>query len=401
MVKAVAVIGAGFGDEGKGLMTDYHAYAIQHELHEDCVVVRYNGGAQAGHTVMTPGGQRHIFHHFGSGTFCGAPTHLSRFFISNPYMFLNEYKELGTDVRITVDPDSLITTPWDMAYNQLIELKRKSYKHGSCGVGINSTVDRCNTKYATTVRTLLKDNIVEKYRSIRDNYYIPLLESEGIKLLQMPLSMSVVFTAERLLEKAANEFYKFIDKIECVSDKNLNPQNVVFEGAQGLLLDEDSKYFPNVTRSKTGLPNILKLCKSFGISDLDICYVTRCYKTRHGAGHLPFELKGLMFPGAIDGTNETNTWQGNFRHGLLDLDELMEAINNDISNVDDSVKTYSSIAVTCMDQVEDNDAVLYVCDNKINLVKDKFEILKKLNDEFDTIYYSEGPTRIHVKKENI
>lgn len=79
MGSAIAVIGAGFGDEGKGLMTDYCCQRPKYTT-----VVRFNGGAQAGHTVVTPDGRRHVFSHFGSGTLRGAATFLSRFFICNP-----------------------------------------------------------------------------------------------------------------------------------------------------------------------------------------------------------------------------------------------------------------------------------------------------------------------------
>ena len=74
------VVGANFGDEGKGLMTDY--FCRQSALRgEKCLVVLHNGGAQRGHTVVTPEEHRHVFHHFGSGTFAGADTYLSGDFI--------------------------------------------------------------------------------------------------------------------------------------------------------------------------------------------------------------------------------------------------------------------------------------------------------------------------------
>ena len=72
------VIGANFGDEGKGLMTDYFSQK------PNSIVVCSNGGAQRGHTVTTSDGIRHVFHHFGSGTFNHASTYLSEDFIVNP-----------------------------------------------------------------------------------------------------------------------------------------------------------------------------------------------------------------------------------------------------------------------------------------------------------------------------
>ena len=82
------VIGANWGDEGKGLMTDYFSQK------PNSIVICSNGGAQRGHTVVTPNKVRHVFHHFGSGTFNLADTYLSEDFICNPIIFRQEYNEL-------------------------------------------------------------------------------------------------------------------------------------------------------------------------------------------------------------------------------------------------------------------------------------------------------------------
>ena len=114
------VIGAAFGDEGKGLIT--HLMASQYG--RDAVVVRFNGGAQAGHTVVTNDSQRHVFRHFGSGSFVGAMTFLSRYFVSNPILFLEEIEALsllGIKPTVYIDPASPITTPYDMMINQIVE----------------------------------------------------------------------------------------------------------------------------------------------------------------------------------------------------------------------------------------------------------------------------------------
>lgn len=129
------VIGANYGDEGKGLVTDFLS-------NSETLVVRFNGGAQAGHTVVTPEGQRHVFHHIGSGALRGAATLLSRFFIVNPFIFLKEVKELGFEPTVSIDPRASVTTPYDMLLNQAVERKRGEERHGSCGLGINETVTR-------------------------------------------------------------------------------------------------------------------------------------------------------------------------------------------------------------------------------------------------------------------
>ena len=111
----------------------------------DGIVVRFNGGAQAGHTVVTPEGRRHVFSHIGSGTFAGAATFLSRFFVSHPLLFLKEWEVLaaqGVRPVVYVDPDSPVTTPYDMMINQIIEQEQGAARHGSCGLGFGETLER-------------------------------------------------------------------------------------------------------------------------------------------------------------------------------------------------------------------------------------------------------------------
>ncbi|MEO7691538.1 MAG: adenylosuccinate synthetase, partial [Sphingomonas sp.] len=140
--QAYGVIGACYGDEGKGRTVD----AIAHRLGAGTVVVRSNGGAQAGHTVVAPSGARHVFHQLGSGAFAGAATHFSRFMVSHPMMLGEEVRAvaaLGGAIAITADPRGYVTTPWDMMVNQAIEMARGGARHGSCGLGFGETVLRC------------------------------------------------------------------------------------------------------------------------------------------------------------------------------------------------------------------------------------------------------------------
>jgi hypothetical protein len=112
---ATVVIGANFGDEGKGLAVDAlaaRAGPSRHaglSRHSDAAVIRFNGGAQAGHTVVTEDGRRHVFSHVGAGAFAGAVTFLSRFFVVQPAIFAREAAELaetGLTPRVYIDPDA-------------------------------------------------------------------------------------------------------------------------------------------------------------------------------------------------------------------------------------------------------------------------------------------------------
>jgi adenylosuccinate synthase len=101
-MRARVVIGANFGDEGKGLLTDYLC------AQGAGMVVRFNGGANAGHTVVTPDGKRHVFSHFGSGSFCDVPTFLSPYFVCNPVLFFHELEtlhKLGVSPTVYAHPN--------------------------------------------------------------------------------------------------------------------------------------------------------------------------------------------------------------------------------------------------------------------------------------------------------
>ena len=87
------VIGANFGDEGKGTAVDYFTYQFYKE-YKNTVVVLSNGGSQRGHTVTLPSGGRHIFRHFGSGSFFGAYTYLPKYYIVNPMNWAEEHKAM-------------------------------------------------------------------------------------------------------------------------------------------------------------------------------------------------------------------------------------------------------------------------------------------------------------------
>ena len=122
-------------------------------------VVRFNGGAQAAHNVVTRDGRHHAFAQFGAGTFTpGVRTHLSRFVLLDPLALAAEATHLAIvgvpDAldRLTVDRDALLTTPYHRAANRARELARGNHRHGSCGMGIGETASYALTHPADAPR---------------------------------------------------------------------------------------------------------------------------------------------------------------------------------------------------------------------------------------------------------
>jgi adenylosuccinate synthase len=345
MKRATVIIGANFGDEGKGLLTDFHAAQIG----GDGLVVRFNGGAQAGHTVTTPEGLRHVFSHVGAGTLAGLPTYLSRFFVANPLLFFKELPAIAAaKPRVYVDRDCPLTTPYDMMINQMVETARGGKRHGSCGIGLSETIERnLSSAFRLTVADLERPDLAARLEAIGRDYVPQRLGKLGIA----PPAQSIV--PEPILADFLVSGRAFIDAV-ALADCTIirHKKQVIFEGAQGLLLDEEHRWFPHLTRSKTGLKNVIALAQATNIDALDVIYVTRAYMTRHGAGPFPSEVPGLPYPGIRDATNLPNSFQGALRFGWLDLDLLKETVVADLAVGSGSGFAFSHrLAVTCLDQL--------------------------------------------------
>jgi len=346
-MRARAVIGANFGDEGKGLVTDYLCARYGAGM-----VVRFNGGAQAGHTVATPDGLRHEFHHFGSGTLAGVPTFLSQFFTLNPIVFFKEMDELqaiGITPTVYAHPDCLVTTFADMLINQRIEDGRGAGRHGSVGLGVNETYERSQVPELRITMSDLWNGVDLRAR----------LEKICGKYAEFRTGTKIA-DADDMIAAFVRGCEKFAGLVNPLGIGQC--KDPIFEGAQGLLLDQENKeFFPHVTRSRTGMHNVRLLCQQAGITQIEAYYVSRTYVTRHGAGPLPRENAAMSFP---DDTNVEHPYQGRLRFAPLDTDELTKR---------------------CRDDCGDNDfsLVLTHCD--------------QLAAPCHADLYAYGPTRDHVK----
>ncbi|MBC2418462.1 adenylosuccinate synthetase [Clostridium beijerinckii] len=399
------IIGSNFGDEGKGLMTDYMC-----SINENSVVIRFNSSAQAGHTVVTPDSKRHVFGHFGAGSLQGIPTFLSSYFSVNPLLFLKEYDELnkiGNIPHTMIDPNCPVVIPQDMLLNQILERHRGDNKHGSCGLGYNESIVRNSMdRYRITCGDIFSGIYKDKLELIRKEYIDKRLEQLNLKSSNDNL-INVLFNAniiEHFIYDVDNNFKSKIElsNIESVLE---NYQTPIFEGAQGLMLSEDCKYFPYVTHSKTGVSNVIDLLEEAKPCELNIevIYVTRSYLTRHGAGPLPNEMKEKPYKNITDLTNIQNEFQGVLRFAPLDIDLLSENIENDYNKIhfkskNKKINVSKSIAITCLDQIDNNKAEYYKDKSLLLKSTDKFieDILRKINP--DNCYLSYGVSRDNIVK---
>lgn len=317
MVKAYAVIGANYGDEGKGLV----ANALCREAflkHNKALNVLTNGGPQRGHTAYDAEGRRHVFSHFGAG-YAYADIYFSKFYMVNPMTFFMEYRKLqacGMKMnRIFIDRDTTITTPWDMLINRMLESRRCGARHGSCGYGIWETVRR-NRYFPLFWKDFIGKNyleIEELLKKLRDTYFKCILDEYKINL---DADEWQVWYGDGLVKNFAVDIVGMMG-IVGVSDYEVlarQYERVIFENGQGLLLDDDVD--PWGTPTKTDLTYVKKIVNG---AEVIPYYVTRSYLTKHGNGHFDGECAKEDINGSmVDLTNHPNEYQGTLRYGKFD-----------------------------------------------------------------------------------
>ena len=237
------VVDLEFGDSGKGLVTSWLCDQVKSPL-----VIRASGGHQCGHTVNY-NGNKHVFSSFGSGTLQGAPTYWSEFCTFYPIAFINEYnalKGMGVRPKITVNPECPVTTPFDVAAN------RADYTNGSVGVGFGKTIERDESYYKLRVKDFY---LYEKILQIKlfniAKYYYKWQDDEAI------LKTIKEFTEIIIKVKSLILIGKCPDLVSASEYTNSNFYTKIYEGAQGILLDMDYGFFPNVTRSNTTTKNAI------------------------------------------------------------------------------------------------------------------------------------------------
>jgi adenylosuccinate synthase len=327
-LRAYIVVDLGFGDTGKGLLTDFLVRRFQAGI-----VVRYNGGAQAGHNVVTSDGRQHTFSQFGSGTFVpGVKTYLSRHVVVHPGALLLEGDILASKgvpdafSRLRVSEQALIITPFHQAANRMRELARRADRHGSCGVGVGEAVE--DGLLHPEERVLAGDlseptRLRRKLLSIRD------WEHDQLAELCKDNSPGPAFAREWELFESQDVIDAWIASMARIGELGLvtpdsalerglrETETAVFEGAQGVLLDADAGFHPFTTWSCCTAANAIDLIKEM-TQDSNVCRigVMRSYALRHGPGPLPTETDELT--PVISEHNRYNEWQGAVRYGWFD-----------------------------------------------------------------------------------
>ena len=280
---AIVLIGAQWGDEGKGKVTDLLGGRVDY-------VVRYSGGNNAGHTVITPDGQRYALHLMPSGALSpNAAIVIGNGVVVDPKVLLAEIDgltERGVDVsRLLISADAHLIMPHHRALDRVVERYLGSSRIGTTGRGIGPAYGDKVARMGIRVQDLLDPGILRKK--------LELVLRERNQVL-FKLYNRKAIDAEAVVEEYltyAERLKPYIADTRTVLWEGLDAGKIVLlEGAQATMLDMDHGTYPFVTSSN---PTAGGACVGAGIPPTAIAKVigvTKAYTTRVGSGPFPTEL---------------------------------------------------------------------------------------------------------------
>ena len=280
---AIVLIGAQWGDEGKGKATDLLGGRVQW-------VVRYQGGNNAGHTVVLPSGENFALHLIPSGILTPGVTNvIGNGVVVDPGVLLTELNGLdnrGVDTSgLLISADAHLLMPYHVAIDKVVERYAGSKKIGTTGRGIGpcyqDKIARIGIRVADVLDETLLAEKIEAALELKNQILVKVYNRKA-------LDADEVVAA--LLEQAEGFKHRIADTRLLLGNALENGETVLLEGSQGTLLDVDHGTYPYVTSSN---PTAGGAAVGSGIGPTRITTVLgilKAYTTRVGSGPFPTEL---------------------------------------------------------------------------------------------------------------
>ncbi|WP_186474868.1 adenylosuccinate synthase [Psychrobacter sp. KCTC 72983] len=282
MGKNVVVLGSQWGDEGKGKIVDLLTEKAS-------AVARFQGGHNAGHTLVVDG-KTTVLHLIPSGILReGVTCFIGNGVVLAPDALLKEMKELEDNnvpvrERLRISPNCPLIMPYHVALDQAREAKRGSGKIGTTGRGIGPAYEDKVARRAIKLADLFREDLEEKLRNLIEYHNFQLTEYYKVEAIDFDETL-------KLCKEWRDEINGMVtDVTEDLNQLRLAGKNLMFEGAQGTLLDIDHGTYPFVTSSSVTAGGV---STGTGIGPLYLDYVlgiTKAYTTRVGSGPFPTEL---------------------------------------------------------------------------------------------------------------
>jgi adenylosuccinate synthase len=337
----IVLVGSQWGDEGKGKITDL----LADEMH---VVARYQGGNNAGHTViyedktlklhLIPSGilYPHIISVIGNGV------------VINPEVIIGEMENLGelgiSTENLRISYNAHIILRCHEVLDALLEESRGGSSLGTTRRGIGPAYADKAMRIGLRMQDLIDPQVLEEKAKdllqLKNRMIVELYHGEPLKVKE---------ELKRLKEYASRLRPYITDTSLLLKNALREGKNVLFEGAQGTLLDLDHGTYPYVTSSN---PTAAGACTGTGVGPRDIdriIGVTKAYLTRVGSGPFPTEQKNEIGEAMQEGGQEFGTTTGRKRRcGWFDLVLLKYAVR---------VNTITSLAITKLDVLSQFDTI--------------------------------------------
>ena len=316
--KITAIVGAQWGDEGKGKITDFFAGEADY-------VVRFHGGNNAGHTVIV-NGETYKLHLIPSGVLYDHPTSIiGNGVVIDPAALIKEIKYLqakGVDPKLKVSDRAHIILPYHIEMDIALTQYQGNLAAGSTKRGIAPVYGDKMYRHGIRMIDLLEPEVFKEKLEKAFNFNLTIIKAFG-------------HSSDLNKDKIYNEYVKFGEFLApYISDVSVDLYNsyqkgesILFEGAQGISLDVDHGVYPHTTSSNTVAGHISSgTGVTFGEINR-IIGVTKAYLSRVGQSPLPSELDGIEAETLRDKGGEYGTTTGRPRRvGWLDLVQVRQAV---------------------------------------------------------------------------
>ena len=328
MVKNVVVVGSQWGDEGKGKIVDWLT-------DQASGVVRYQGGHNAGHTLVV-GGKKTVLRLIPSGILhAGKRCFIGSGVVVSPEALLSEMAELeaaGIDVakQLTIAPTCPLILPYHVALDHAREAAKGDKKIGTTGRGIGPAYEDKVARRAVRVMDLFQPELLrQKIEDVLAIYNCQLVGLYGQVAIEADAIYNLAMSLAEKIRPMVGDVSRLLNEI---NDKG---ESLVFEGAQGTLLDIDHGTYPYVTSSNC-VAGAASAGAGVGPSSLNyVLGITKAYCTRVGSGPFPTELFDDVGAGLAKRGNEFGAVTGRPRRcGWFDAALMKRSIQvNGISGM--------------------------------------------------------------------
>ena len=346
-----AVLGAQWGDEGKGNIVDYLARNAD-------IVARFNGGNNAGHTVINPQGKFHL-HLVPAGVFWpGVTSLIGNGVVVDPAGLLDEIrglKQRGIDLsgRLMVSQRAHLVMPYHSALDRLAEEAKGTHALGTTGMGIGPAYMDKSARIGIRVGDLLDlDSLYPKLERVMAHHNAIITRIYQAE----PISLEAVF--EKCREWGSTLAAYIGSAEQTVADAISAGKRVLIEGAQGALLDLDYGTYPYVTASN---PTIGGACSGLGVlpGQIDsVVGVFKAYSTRLGSGPMTTEI--------LDGTGDLIRESADEFGSTTGRPRRIGWFDGVLARYSSQINGYSSIALTRLDVLDQLDSIRICTDYQIH-----------------------------------